>query len=181
MTDNPGSTEKPDRELYQELYQAGVRSFERGNYQQAIAQFQQALDGVNAKTKIGGEIQVWLANAYDAAGNSTEAIALCRSLKTHSDRDVRKSANYVLGILSAPKLSNLKDATSKIPSLKGLDDQISSRPLGVSGSKLPQAKPENQLPTGSSLDTQTSQQEQNRFLWIAIVITLAGLVVWAIA
>lgn len=178
MADNLSSTEKPDRELYQELYQAGVRSFERGDYKQAIAQFQQALNGVNAKTKIGGEIQVWLANAYDAAGNSTEAIALCRSLKTHSDRDVRKSANYVLGILSAPKLNNLKDATSKIPSLKGLDDQIPSRPIGSSGSKSPQ--PENQLPTRSSIDTQASQQEQTRFLLVAIAIVLVGLVVWAV-
>ena len=57
MTDNPSATEKS----YQELYQAGVRSFEHGDYKQAIAHFQQALNGVNAGTKIGGEIQVWLA------------------------------------------------------------------------------------------------------------------------
>lgn len=178
MTDNNSSApEKSD----QELYQAGVRSFEHGDYKQAIAQFQQALDGVNAKTKIGGEIQVWLANAYDAAGNYTEAIALCRSLKTHSDRDVRKSANYVLGILFAPKLNSLKDATSKIPSLKDLDNQPLSQQIGGFGSNSSPAKPENQFSTRSSLDVQKSQQEQNRFLGMAILIIVAGLVIWAIS
>ncbi|NKB18722.1 MAG: tetratricopeptide repeat protein [Pseudanabaena sp. CRU_2_10] len=78
MEENSSSTEK----TYQEIFQAGIFSFERGDYQGAIAQFQQALSGVNEKTQIGGEIQIWLANAYDAVGNSTEAIALCRRLKT---------------------------------------------------------------------------------------------------
>jgi tetratricopeptide (TPR) repeat protein len=176
VTDNPSATEKS----YQELYQAGVRSFEHGDYKQAIAHFQQALNGVNAGTKIGGEIQVWLANAYDAAGNPTEAIALCRSLKKHSDRDVRKSASYVLGILSAPKLNTLKDANSKIPSLKGLDDQTLSRSIGSSGAKSDRAKSENQSSTRSSIDVQKSQREQNLFLGMAISIILAGLVIWAI-
>ena len=173
MEENSSSTEK----TYQEIFQAGIFSFERGDYQGAIAQFQQALSGVNEKTQIGGEIQIWLANAYDAVGNSTEAIALCRRLKNHSDRDVRKSANYVLGILSAPQLSELKDAVSKIPSLKSLDesDLPSNAPSSKSVVKL---KPEQEVLLANTNNSE-SQQQSSWFIWVTSAIILAALILWA--
>lgn len=173
MEENSSSTEKP----YQEMFQAGIFSFERGDYQGAIAQFQQALSGVNEKTQIGGEIQIWLANAYDAVGNSTEAIALCRRLKNHSDRDVRKSANYVLGILSAPQLNQLKDVVSKIPSLQSLDASDSPSALPSSKSTV-NLKPEQEpLPPGT--DNSESQLQNSWFIWATSAIILAALILWA--
>ncbi len=173
MEENPSSTEKP----YQEIFQAGILSFERGDYQSAIAQFQQALSGVNEKTQIGGEIQIWLANAYDAVGNSTEAIALCRKLITHSDRDVRKSANYVLGILSAPQLSELKDAVSKIPSLQNLEE--SDLPSNAPSSKpVVKSKPEQEVLLANTNNSE-SQQQSSWFIWVTSAIILAALIVWA--
>jgi tetratricopeptide (TPR) repeat protein len=178
MEANSSSTEKS----YQERYQAGIISFEHGDYKHAIAQFQQALDGVDAKTKIGGEIQVWLANAYDAVGDSTQAIALCRRLKTHGDRDVRKSANYVLGILTAPQLSTLKDVVSQIPSLQGLDAQdTQSYPPGRSGSQSTSSKTEQEILAAPRVDNVAVQRQLNRFIWTAtIAIALAALIVWAV-
>ena len=176
MEENPSSTEKS----YQELFQAGIYSFERGNYQSAIAQFQQALSAVNEKTQIGGEIQIWLANAYDAVGNSTEAIAICRRLKHHSDRDVRKSANYVLGILSAPKLSDLKDAVSTIPSLENLNASDLPSNLTASNSKsVVNLKKDRELSTDIN-NSESQPHNNNWFIWTTSAIILAILIVWAI-
>ncbi len=176
MEENPSSTEKS----YQELFQAGIFSFERGNYQSAIDQFQQALDGVNEKTQIGGEIQIWLANAYDAVGNSTEAIAICRRLKHHSDRDVRKSANYVLSVVSAPQLSELKDAVSKIPSLRGLDasDSLDSLANASSSKSVVNKREKEILPSNTNYSE--SQQQNSWFIWTTTAIILAALIIWAL-
>jgi tetratricopeptide (TPR) repeat protein len=172
MEENPSSMEKS----YQELFQAGIFSFERGEYQSAIAQFQQALSQVNAKTQIGGEIQIWLANAYDATGNDTKAIEICRRLKTHSDRDVRKSANYVLGILSAPKLNQLKDAVSTIPSLQNLD--LSDSPEAASSKSVVNLNQDQELPL-TDTNNSVSQPQNSWFIWITSAIILAALMVWA--
>jgi tetratricopeptide (TPR) repeat protein len=175
MEENPSSTEKP----YQEIFQAGIFSFERGDYQGAIAQFQQALSQVNAKTQVGGEIQIWLANAYDATGNDTEAIALCRKLKAHSDRDVRKSANYVLGILSAPKLEQLKDAVSIIPSLQTLDLSNSPAKSAASSQAVVNLRRDQEFPL-SDPNNSRSRQQNSWFIWTTCAIILAGLIVWAV-
>lgn len=173
MEENPSLTEKS----YQELFQAGIFSFECGEYQSAIAQFQQALSQVNAKTQIGGEIQIWLANAYDATGNDTEAIAICRRLKTHSDRDVRKSANYVLGILSAPKLDQLKDAVSTIPSLQNLD--LSDSPTAASSKSVVNLPRDQEFPL-TETNYSTSHNQNNWFIWTTSAIILVALMVWAL-
>jgi len=68
-------------QLASELYQQGVTSFERGNYQQSISLLERARELAIVETNLGGEILVWLANAYDANGRTEEAIAICRSLK----------------------------------------------------------------------------------------------------
>jgi tetratricopeptide (TPR) repeat protein len=175
MEENPSSTEKP----YQEIFQAGIFSFERGDYQRAIAQFQQALSNVNEKTQIGGEIQIWLANAYDAVGNSTEAIALCRRLKTHSDRDVRKSANYVLGILSAPQLDRLKDAVSTIPSLQNLDSSNPPSTPSSSSAKPALSLKQDREVLQSDPNNSRSESQNNWFIWTTCAIILAALIVWA--
>jgi tetratricopeptide (TPR) repeat protein len=177
MEENPNSMEKP----YQEIFQAGIYSFERGNYQSAIAQFQQALSVVNEKTQIGGEIQIWLANAYDAVGNSTEAIAICRRLKHHSDRDVRKSANYVLGILSAPKLSDLKDAVSTIPSLQNLNSSGSASGLTTSNSKSTNDLRPDRVEMPTQTNNSESQSDLNLFIWTTSAIVLAILIAWAVS
>jgi tetratricopeptide (TPR) repeat protein len=173
MEENPSSTEKP----YQEIFQAGIFSFERGEYQSAIAQFQQALSQVNAKTQIGGERQIWLANAYDATGNETEAIEICRRLKTHGDRDVRKSANYVLGILSAPKLDQLKDAVSIIPNLQNLD--LSDSPKAASSKSVGNLPRDQEFPL-TDTNYSTSHAQNNWFIWTTSAIILVALIVWAL-
>jgi tetratricopeptide (TPR) repeat protein len=175
MEENPSSTEKP----YQEIFQAGIFSFERGDYQRAIAQFQQALSNVNEKTQIGGEIQIWLANAYDAVGNSTEAIALCRRLKTHSDRDVRKSANYVLGILTAPQLDKLKDAVSTIPSLQNLDGSDLPSTLSPSSANSSLNLKQDRDELLPNTNNSRSQSQNSLFIWATCLIILAALIVWA--
>ena len=150
----------------EELYQSGIFQFERGNYRESVKQLEQASSLAGAKTKQGGEIQVWLVNAYDAAGRSNEAIELCRSLSKHPSSDVRKSASYVLGILTAPKLADLQDVTTDISNFRRLDVNRSSLKEQTGTSTL-----ESDDRLEQKYGVSTNQNPNNRTgLWFAIVL-----------
>ena len=160
-------------QLAAELYQQGVSNFESGNYQQAIALLERARGLAILETSLGGEILVWLANAYDAIGRTEEAIALCRSLKKHPTGDVRKSARYMLGILTAPPLSKLEGVVSEVPILQS-PDFYESKPIARSSSDRTDQKPFREI----SLE-KPNINSKNNFLWFAIAVFLGLLILWA--
>jgi hypothetical protein len=153
-----------------------VSNFESGNYQQAIALLERARALAILETVLGGEILIWLANAYDAAGKTDEAIALCRGLSKHPVGDVRKSARYILRILTAPPLSKLEGVTSEVPILQ-FPDTYQSAPVARSTSQTNNSqKPFREV----SLEKPNtdSGNSTNQFLWFAIATTILLLALW---
>lgn len=162
-------------QLASDLYQQGVLNFERGDYQKAIALLERARALAILETNLGGEILIWLANAYDANGRTDDAIALCRSLKKHPVGDVRKSARYILGILTAPPLSKLEGVVSEVPILESPDTYQSkpiARSTGQSGN--------NQKPFREVSLEKPNTDSNNNFLWFAIAVTLLVLALWSV-
>ena len=56
-------------------YQSGKAAFERGEYRASIEHLSTARNLVNLSSGLGGEVQMWLVMAYEAAGQKAEAIA----------------------------------------------------------------------------------------------------------
>jgi hypothetical protein len=160
-------------QLAAELYQQGVTSFERGNYQQAIALLERARPLSILETQLGGDILVWLANSYDAVGRTDEAIAICRSLKKHPVGEIRKSSRYMLGILTAPQLSKLEGVVSEVPILES-PDTYQSKPIARSKGSTGEQKPFREVPL-----EKPNVNSKNNFLWFAITFCLMLLVIWA--
>ena len=160
-------------QLASELYQAGISNFEGGNYQQAIALLERARALARLETALGGEILVWLANSYDAAGRTDDAIAICRSLSKHPVRDIKKSARYMLGILTAPQLGKLEGVVSEVPILQS-PDTYQSAPAARSKSQ----NNANQKPFREVSLEKPNINSSNNFLWFAIAISLALLTLW---
>jgi outer membrane protein assembly factor BamD (BamD/ComL family) len=162
-----------------ELYQEAVSNFESGNYQQAIALLERARALAILDSRLGGDILVWLANSYDAIGKTEEAIAMCRSLKKHPVGDVRKSAKYMLGILTAPPLSKLEGVTSEVPILESPDTYQSKPVARKTSQNTKDQKPFREV----SLEKPNTDNSNsiNNFLWVAIAIFLVILTYFAIA
>lgn len=162
-------------QLASKLYQEGVLNFERGNYQQSIALLDRARTLAIWETQLGGDILVWLANAYDANGKTDEAIALCRSLKKHPVNGIRKSARYMLGIFTAPPLRKLEGVVSEIPLLES-PDSYQARPVASKSSNNSNQKPFREV----SLEkpTPVDSGNTNKFLLLAIAIFLMLLALW---
>jgi outer membrane protein assembly factor BamD (BamD/ComL family) len=161
-------------QIASQLYQEGVSNFENGNYQQSIAFLERARALAVVETTLGGEILIWLANAYDAVGKTEEAVAICRSLKKHPVNSVRKSARYMLGILTAPQLSKLEGVVSEVPILQS-PDTYQSKPVARSKrSGDTERKPFREV----SLE-KPNTNSSNNFLWVAIASSLLLLAIWA--
>ena len=164
-------------QLASQLYQQGIADFERGNYQQAIALLERARALAILETDLGGDILVWLANAYDAVGKTEEAIALCRSLKKHPPNTVRKSARYMLGIFTAPPLKKLEGVVSEVPILESPDRYQSKPAARPKSSNNSNQKPFREVPLEkpSPIDSRST----NNFLLLAIAVFLLLLAIWA--
>ena len=170
---------KVDKENAKVLLQAGQLAFERGNYRASVEYFEEALTLVSRGTVLGGEVQLWLANAYSAMGDMELAIATCQKLARHPDPETRKQGKRLAYILQAPKLQTKEEWLTKIPDLKNLDGQsdydAGQSPFSKEPKRRrkprPKAEPE-------PIDLSQVNTKDNQFVWFALIfsgLVLGGL------
>ena len=170
--DRLNSSEK--KAAAREQLAVGQSAFERGRYKKAIAHFQTALALSNPISMRGGEVQLWLVNAYVAAGEQQAGLALCRKLIRHPDLDTQRQSKRLLYILEAPELELKPEWTTKIPDLSDLDKDGDKK--FVQKAKKPRRQKQKAEP--EPIDLSQVNTEDNQFVWIAllgILLTIGGL------
>ncbi|GBE90863.1 tetratricopeptide repeat protein [Nostoc cycadae] len=159
-------------EIASKRYQAGRLAFENGQYREAVDNLEKASALLVRNSRLGGEVQIWLVTAYEAAGRNEEAIALCKQLQRHPHSETNKQARRLLYILQAPKLKRPSEWMTEIPDLGALSDneskvRIAANPPKSSAKKKPA---ETEFVDLSQVNT-----KDNRFIWVAI--TAIGLII----
>ena len=164
-----------NREKFHLKYQAGKEALERGQYRHSIENLTAAIDLISPNSCRGGEAQIWLVTAYQAANKIPEAIALCQELVTHPDSQTREQAQRILYIIKAPKLKRPKEWMSEIPDLANKDPGQSRY---VAAKKMTQSSSE--LPEIEELDWSQIETEDNQFVWFAFILIslIMGSLVW---
>jgi tetratricopeptide (TPR) repeat protein len=166
-------------ELAHQQFQAGQDAFERGQYRQSIEALEKAVSCAERNSALGGEAQVWLVNAYQAADRNMEAIALCESLSSHPDVKTRKQSRRMIAILKAPKLKLREEWMTKIPDLTKLDE-ATGKNKKASGYPPPAPRPRSRPKlTPEPIDLSQVETKDNGFVWIAlgaIALTVVGLI-----
>jgi hypothetical protein len=160
-------------------YQTGQIAFERGEYRQAVSYLLAAVAQVEPNTAIGGEAQIWLVTAFEAAGQIPKAMALCQKLANHPNLDTRQASKRMLYIMQAPELVRRDEWLSKIPDLSHLEDREgkvggSSNTYSPPPPPTPQSLEERYPP----IDLSQVNTQDNNFTAIAlgfIAIVLLGL------
>ena len=155
-----------NEEKFSREYQAGQAAFERGEYRQAVKCLEAASALMPRNSRKGGEAQIWLVTAYQAAGQTAEAIALCEQLSLHPDMETSKQSKRLLYILKAPQLQRPEEWMTKIPDLKALAE---SEPTYRRGTNAPRKrKPEKQEEIAPS----QIETKDNQFIWIGLIASL---------
>ncbi|MEM7590058.1 MAG: tetratricopeptide repeat protein [Cyanobacteria bacterium P01_A01_bin.83] len=158
------------REKFQQKYQVGKQALERGQYRLSIENLEAATELVSLTSRRGGEVQIWLVTAYQAANRLDQAIALAQELIVHPDTQTREQAQRILYIMKAPKLERPQAWMSEIPDLSTADQ---------GGSRYVSAKKKlNSPPTQPELEDEElppTDAPDNQFIWFALILT--GLII----
>ncbi|BAT55454.1 hypothetical protein NOS3756_44410 [Nostoc sp. NIES-3756] len=154
-------------ELARTRYQAGKAAFESGQYREAVENLEKARALLARNTRLGGEVELWLVTAYEAAGRTEDAIALCQQLRRHPHSETSQQARRLLYILQAPRLKRPSNWMTEIPDLGALSDneskvRITAKPRKPSEPKPP-AEPE-------FVDLSQVNTKDNRFIWLALIV-----------
>ncbi len=163
------------KEKFRIEYQAGKAAFERGDYRTAVQHLEAASALMNRTSRLGGEAQIWLVTAYDAAGQKAEAIALCEQVSRHPDPETSKQGKRLLYILKAPQLKRPAEWMTQIPDLGAIAE---SEPKDRRGTVLANSnrKPSDPL---EPVDLSQVNTKDNQFIWVALIalsLTVAGLI-----
>jgi tetratricopeptide (TPR) repeat protein len=160
-------------------YEKGRLALEGGNYRQAIHLLEAALGSLEPRSALGGEVQIWLVTAYQAAGMLPEAIDLCAKLTRHPQIEVRQESKRVLYILQAPDLQRKAEWVTKIPDLQDLEENVKGD--RVAARKQARSLPIRKLPPPPPIDPKDINRKDNGFLAILLLAALAGVLglAWA--
>ena len=153
-----------NQEKFQQQYQAGKQALERGQYRLSIENLEAAKELVPHNSRRGGEAQIWLVTAYQAANKLDEAIALAQELLTHPDTQTREQAQRILYIIKAPVLERPKEWMSEIPNLAEADQGISRYVAAKKRAEKP-IQPELKVAEPAPAET-----KDNGFIWFALVL-----------
>ncbi|KAH0991744.1 hypothetical protein GBA52_003227 [Prunus armeniaca] len=109
--------EQAERRATAELmFELGQKAYGRGMYGRAIEFLEGALTIIPRPTLFGGEIQIWLAMAYEANNRHDDCIDLYMLLeKKHPSVSIRRQAAELRYILQAPKLKITQEEMVTIP------------------------------------------------------------------
>ena len=154
------------------LFEKGKEAFQQGEYRISRDCFTEAAANLPQATREGGELRLWLANAYQANNQIEEAKDLCRELVTHPYAMTAEKARRQLYILEAPKLERPKEWLTEIPSMENLD---AAKSLYVEGRPKPEKK---ELSIEDFEDLSNIETDDNKFLWLALGLGVGGLLVW---
>ena len=159
-------------EIAKQRYRNGKAAFENGKYRQAVEELKKACALLERNSRLGGEVQIWLATAYEAAGQNQEAIDLCEQLKRHPYPETSKEAKRLQYILKAPKLERPKEWMTEIPDLAALSDESNIR-LSASPKKSSTPKEVDEI---EFIDLSQVNTQDNRFIWLTLIVIAMTLV-----
>jgi|SRR5579883_467713 tetratricopeptide (TPR) repeat protein len=163
-------------EIAKTRYQTGRIAFESGQYSKAIENLEKASALLARNSRLGGEVQIWLVTAYEAAGRTEDAIALCEQLKRHPHLETSKEAKRLHYILKAPRLQRPKEWMTEIPDLGTIADNESKIRFSTNITK---PSKQQVRPKPEPIDLSQVNTKDNRFIWLAFIViglTVAGLV-----
>jgi len=153
-------------ELAKSRYQMGTIAFENGQYREAVENLEKASALLGKNTRFAGEVEIWLVNAYEAAGRSEESINLCQQLVSHPHYEIRQQAKRLVYILKAPKLNRPQEWMTEIPDF-GIVADNKSKIVIYSQPKKSQSQPKSvEL---EYIDLSTVNTKDNRFVWVALI------------
>ncbi|CAM6102825.1 unnamed protein product [Calypogeia fissa] len=161
------------------MFSMGQRAYGRGVYDKSVELLEAALTNVPGSSHLGGDIQIWLAMAYEAHNRHGDCISLYKRLEaSHPNKQIRRQAANLRYILEAPKLKISKEEMVSIPIIERDYDRgsktWSQRIRDRRRKPMPKSKTKDYLEDWLVWDP--PRWERNPYFWVAFTVwlTLVG-------
>jgi len=172
---------KKEKEEGNLKFKQGKLAYARGQYTASVVLLEIALDQEGPFSQLGGEVQLWLALAYQACGREEDCIQLYKTVEnTHPSGKIKKQAMELRYIMEAPKLELSPDEKVQIPVLTNLDPN-----RGGKQASRPRPPPQSRKRiTPKNWDEEWLENYkppsyfENRYVWAGAAAT-AALLAWA--
>lgn len=171
---------KKEKEELNLKFKQGKLAYARGQYPASVVLLEIALDEEGPFSQLGGEVQLWLALAYQACGREEDCIQLYKTVETtHPSGKIKKQAMELRYIMEAPKLELSPDEKVQIPVLTNLDPN-----RGGKQASRPRPPPQSKRKTPKNWDEEWLENYkpplyfENRYVWAGAAAT-AALLAWA--
>jgi tetratricopeptide (TPR) repeat protein len=165
-------------------FETGKVLYGVGRYKEAVAALVAALDAEGPFSILGGEIQLWLALAHQAAGDEQACLAVYRQVEAgHPSPKMRKQAADLRYIMEAPKLRVGPDEKPTLPSVDPASPRapgertrrrVPPPPRGGGGTARPKTLEERWAE-----DWTPPALIPNQYVAIAVAAVAAGLAVYS--
>ena len=144
----------------------GQAAFEQGRYRLSIQNFEEAQKFTSPYGRVGGEVKMWLVNAYQAVGEEDKAIELCEKLVANSYGETKRQAQKLLYIIKAPKLERPKEWMTEIPNLDNVNENTPKyQPIVQKKKKI---EPKRQI---ELVDLSKVNNKDNNFIVVTLLIS----------
>ncbi|KAJ6884421.1 hypothetical protein NC652_031434 [Populus alba x Populus x berolinensis] len=167
------------------MFELGQKAYGKGMYVRAIEFLEASLTIIPRSTLFGGEIQIWLAMAYEANNRHADCIALYKQLEMkHPSISIRRQAANLRYILQAPKLKISQEEMVTIPLIGSTYDRFYAASWSDKYKEKDQERSwttSNQLPSSRDFMGDflvwrpPTGLEKNRAFWFALALWM-GLV-----
>ncbi|KAA6424063.1 MAG: ATP-dependent protease Clp ATPase subunit [Trebouxia sp. A1-2] len=163
-------------------FSLGKLAYGKGLYSESARLFEVALDKEGPFSKLGGEIQLWQALAYQACGREQDCIEVYKTVEqTHPVTAIKKQAAELRFIMEAPKLQLRPEERISLPLLDNLDRYKSDK-SGVRPRLPPMKQKSNYKKTWEDEFLENYKAPallSNKYVWVASIVVGAGLAVYS--
>ena len=137
----------PDADPAEALIAPARQALERGDYGRCQQLLAPLLVEHPVSTPFGGELRMLLATAQMGQGDSTAAVATCRSLRACRDATLRAQAKDLQEVLTAPALERPREWSMTLPNLAEVKP-LEGQSTGLSRRRRRTPPPPPPPPTG---------------------------------
>ncbi|GAB2241868.1 hypothetical protein Droror1_Dr00018643 [Drosera rotundifolia] len=109
------------------MFDLGQKAYEKGIYGRSVEYFEAALTIIPRLSMFGGEIQIWLAMAYDANNRHADCIDLYKqSEDKHPSISIQRQAADLRYIMESPKIKVNQEDMLTMPSIGSAYDKYAT-------------------------------------------------------
>lgn len=171
---------RQEQEERSRTFKQGQDAYATGQYAASVVLLETALKDEGPMSQLGGEIQLWLALAYQACGREKDCIQVYKSVeRNHPSPKMQKQAESLRFIMEAPKLELSDDERIQFSGIADNLEPYNKKNKGkrrwTQPTEVVKRPPPERTLEEIAWDKTAQRINKNKYVWAGAALTLVVL------